>query len=114
VLFVLWLANDEAALASCCGAGFVVGVAVDPVVGETAPSSCVVELVEATCIREAGFDSNKAPKKLLADGPSLSTQGTGGSCGSPIPVGGSTIASGIILPGNRARKTVFIPPSSPL
>ena len=31
-LFVLWLVNGEAALASCCGAGFVVGVAVDPVV----------------------------------------------------------------------------------
>jgi hypothetical protein len=69
---------------------------------------------EATCLNEVGFDPNKAPKNLLGNEPSLSAQGTGGICGKSISPLGSTIASGIILPGNRARKTLFIPPSSPL
>ena len=70
-----------AATASICGAGFVVGVAVDPVVAESAPRSCVAEPVEATCVCGAGFDSYRAPNNLLASEPSLSAQGMGGSCG---------------------------------
>jgi hypothetical protein len=88
-------------------------VAVDPVVTESVACSCVAESVEATCACGAVFDSNKAPNNLLANEPSLSAQGTGGSCGSRDPVV-STLASGIMLPGNWARKTLFIPPSSPL
>jgi len=61
------------------GAGFAAGAAVDPVVAEFAPCSCVIESVEATCVREVG--PNKAPKYLFANEPSLSAQGTGGSRG---------------------------------
>ena len=58
------------------GAGFVVAI-----VGEFAPRSGFVELVEATC-GKAGFDWNKAPKNLFGNEPLLSAQGTAGSCGS--------------------------------
>jgi hypothetical protein len=62
-----------------------------------------------------GFDQGKAPKNIFANEPSLSVQGTGGSCGSSDPdPGGNTIASGIMMPGNFAWKPSFIPPSSPL
>jgi hypothetical protein len=70
-------------------------------------SNCGTPLRTATPIQ------NTVPNNLLANEPSLSTQGIGGSCGNRDAYG-NTFASGITLPGNRARKTSFIPPSSPL
>jgi hypothetical protein len=99
---------------SLYGAGFVVGVTVDPAVAESAPRPGVVEAVEATCVCEVDLDSSKAPKNLFVTEPSLSVQGTDGICGRSCDPFGSTFASGIILPGSTARKTLFIPPSSPL
>ena len=60
----------------CCRRGSRSGCA------NSAPRSWVAESVEATCVCETGFDPNKAPNNLLANEPSLSAQGTGGSCGS--------------------------------
>jgi hypothetical protein len=73
------LAVGATALASRWDAGFVVGVAVDPVVAEAATGSCVADTVEATCDGEARFNSNRAPNNLFASEPSSSAQGTGGS-----------------------------------
>src|SRR5262249_27093546 len=66
----------------------------------------------ARAYRNARVDQNKVPKNLLVNEPSLSTQRIGGSCGRREAYG-STCAS-VTLPGKRARKTSFIPPSSPL
>ena len=65
---------------SICWRGLVVAEAVDPAVAECAMRYCDVESVEATNLCEA--DLGKAPKNLFANEPSLSVQGTGGSCGS--------------------------------
>src|SRR6516165_11858783 len=66
----------------------------------------------ARAYRNAHVDQNRVPNNLLVNEPSLSTQGIGGNCGR-YDAYGSTFAS-LTLPGNRARKTLFIPPSSPL
>jgi hypothetical protein len=89
-------------------------VAVHLVVAGSAPRSGIVESVEATCLCEAVFDASKPPKNVLVNEPTLSAHGTGGISGKRKSPFGSTIASGIILPGSFARKTSFIPPSSPL
>jgi hypothetical protein len=64
------------------GAGFIIAVAVDPVVAECAARSRIVESAESTSLCDADFDSSKASKNLFGNEPSLSAQGTGGSCGS--------------------------------
>src|SRR5262249_22561065 len=56
--------------------------------------------------------SKQLPNHLLVTESSLSIQGIGGSCGREDAYG-STCAS-VTPTGNRARKTSFIPPSSPL
>jgi hypothetical protein len=94
------------------GTGFAFGVAVDPVVADSAPRSCVAESVEATCVCTAGFDPKKPPNSLLANEPLLSAVDTGAGCGGSDP-GGGTLAGGK-LPPTCARKTLFMPPSSPL
>jgi hypothetical protein len=96
------------------GTGLAVAVAADPVIAELTLRFAVLETVEATCVCDARLDSSKVAKNLFASEPSLSAQGTGGIGGKSIFPVGSTIASGIILSGSRARKTLFIPPSSPL
>ena len=92
-----------AATASICGAGFAVGVAVNPAVGESTPGSCVAELVEAICAFGAGFDPNKAPNNLLANEPSLSAQGTGGICGSPGPAQAARLSLAVLFCPGTAR-----------
>src|SRR5215470_13772179 len=94
-----WPHSAGASFVVVAGASFVV-------VAEIAPPSGIVESVEATSVCTASFDPNNAPKNLFANEPWLSVQGTGGSCGSCNPFV-RTIASGIILPGKRARKTLF-------
>jgi hypothetical protein len=101
-----------AATVSVCSADFAFGVAVDPVVAESAPRACVVESVAATCVCAAGFDPKKPPNNLLANEPLLLAVDTGAGCGGSDPVGG-TLAGGM-LPPTWARKTLFMPPSSPL
>jgi len=109
------LSEVRAILRSQSGNAGLVGAALDVVVAGSASRPCIVESVEGTCLCEAGFDPNKAPKNLFANEPALSVHGMAGSCGSSDPdPGGSAIASDTILPGKRARKALFIPPSSPL
>ena len=95
-----------AAKVSIWAASFAFGVAVDPVVAESAPRSCVAESAEATCVCEAVFHPNK-PNNLLANEPLLS-----GGCGGRDPDGGTR--AGGTLPPTWARKTLFIPPSNSL
>src|SRR5262245_28881091 len=62
--------------------------------------------------QDANVDQNNVPNHLLVNEPCLSAQGIGGSCGQ-CDANGSSLAS-VTLFGNRARKTLFIPPSRPL
>src|SRR6266487_3940270 len=59
-----WTSASQRGRSQSAGAGFV-------------PRSGIAELVDATCVCEAGFDSNRAPNNLFANEPSLSAQGTG-------------------------------------
>ena len=81
-------------------ASFAFGVAVDPVVAESAPRSCVAESAEATCVCEAGFHPNK-PNNLLANEPLLS-----GGCSGRDPDGG-TRAGGILPQPGRGKLGSF-------